>query len=193
MFPPVLSGTIVIRDVSSTEGVAQCTAEVNSRSKINVYVDYLQTFVPLGQIFVFTLRRGMDQLLMRPLHALFWQSLTWFLRSCLLHPLFPAFRVWHTHWLKENLLFFGSNQETTFQVPNQLIFGRSALNSSKLGAETELVTCWWKMGKRVTVFNQGSHTDVIKMCVQWCSTLKKCITSLMLEAAPIHALSVTHL
>ena len=33
-FPPVLSGTIVMKDASSTEGVAQCTPEVNSSTNL---------------------------------------------------------------------------------------------------------------------------------------------------------------
>ena len=52
-FPPVLSGTIVMKDASSTEGVAQCTPEVNSRSKMADRVDQLRAFVLLLQSFVF--------------------------------------------------------------------------------------------------------------------------------------------
>ena len=90
-FPPVLSGTIVMKDASSTEGVAQCTLNLENDTPTDVI----------------TVR-------------------------------------------KENLLFFGSSWEPTFRVPNQFIFGRNALNGSKLGARTgtEPVPCWWKRAKR---------------------------------------------
>lgn len=46
-FPPVLSGSTVINNASSMEGVAQCTTEVNSNSKMVDYIDCLQAFVLL--------------------------------------------------------------------------------------------------------------------------------------------------
>lgn len=45
VFPPVLSRTFVIKDVSSTESIVQCTVEVNNCSIIVDYTDFLWTFV----------------------------------------------------------------------------------------------------------------------------------------------------
>lgn len=54
----------MIKDASLTEGVAQCTTDLNSSSKIADHTDYLQAFVLFLKMFVFIQKTNMDQLLM---------------------------------------------------------------------------------------------------------------------------------
>lgn len=110
-----------MKGMSSTEGVAQSTTEVNSKisSKLMSHTDYLHAFVVFLQIFV------------------------WFILShCIVHwyvlPPFPNY--WHARWCHGSheiqILSFGSSWEPPFQVPDEFIIGRNAPRKSKSGAQS---------------------------------------------------------
>ncbi len=128
---PAHVSTILIKDASSTEAVVQCTTEVNSSSKVAVFV--------LLQIFIFIQKTSMDQLLMIDIVAFSFQPVEYDT---------PTDVVTGRTSGRGKTALFWFQLEPTFWVLNQFIFGQNALNSSRLGAGTraESVPCWWKRG-----------------------------------------------
>lgn len=144
--------TIVIKNVLVMEEVAQCTMEV---SKLADSVDYLQNVVWWLNIYDFIQKTSMDQLILRPLHVLFfpWWFLPWLPQCCLLHSLFHTYRLEydsptavHIPGQGKPAFFKWLELGTNFSDIEPLYFWWNAPNGSKLGARTitEPVPCWWK-------------------------------------------------